>query len=525
ALLLAALALPLLGGLAAAALGRRDADGAGRAGTAAGGLGFLLAAALAVAVLAGGPVSATVDTAAGEALAGFALDRVGAVLLLLVLGVGAVVQAFARRYLRGDVRAPRFFALAGALTGTTAAMVTAATLPGLALAWTLAGVALCALLGLYRGHPAAEEGRRRAARAFALGDGALWLATGIALATWGNLDLRALDAERLAASDPAALTAVACLLVVAALARSAQLPLPSWLPATLAAPTPVSALLHAGVINAGGVLLVKLSPIFGASTTATHLAFAAGAATAVHGTALMLAKPDVKGALAHSTAAQMGFMVMTCGLGAYAAAVFHLVAHGMYKATLFLGSGAAVGRHVRHVKAPPRAPMTTRTRAAAAVAAVALPALALAGAAWALGPKAGAGALLIFGWASGARLAWGWLTRRPSAAAVLVVAGAAAPAAFAYVAALRATGELLAPALTAAGDASVAVWGLAPVLALLGLVALRERLGGLNATLYAWALAAGHATRPRARAAARAPRRAPLRLSGALVARTAGSRP
>ncbi|MBA2349286.1 MAG: sodium:proton antiporter, partial [Solirubrobacterales bacterium] len=358
-LLVLLVALPLLGGLLAALTGPAREQLAGRVGTALTGVAFLLGVLLAAAVLADGPVSAVFERADGRAVGGLYADRLSAVLVLLVCAVSGVVQAFAQRYLRADPRAGRFFAATGLLTAATLALVTSATLIGLAIAWSLAGLALLALLGLYAELPAAREGVRRTARAFALGDLALWAAVVVALFTWGNLDLRSLGAQlpRIA-DDELALAVVACGLVIAALARSAQLPFGRWLPATLAAPTPVSALLHAGVVNAGGVLLVRLAPLFGASQVATHLAFAAGAATALYGTSLMLVKPDVKGGLAHSTMGQMGFMIMVCGLGAFAAVIFHLVAHGMYKATLFLGSGAAVGGHVRHAKAPPATDLT-----------------------------------------------------------------------------------------------------------------------------------------------------------------------
>src|SRR4029079_4545440 len=115
---------------------------------------------------------------------------------------------------------------------------------------------------------------------------------------------------------------IAVLIVVAALSRSAQIPFHRWLPATLAAPTPVSALLHAGVVNGGGVLLVKLSVL--STPPAAGIVIAAGTASMAYGAVLMLVKPDIKGALAYSTMAQMGFMMLTCGLGLWAAAVIHL---------------------------------------------------------------------------------------------------------------------------------------------------------------------------------------------------------
>lgn len=533
--LIAIVLLPALGALCAAIAGGRRGELAGRVSTAAAGVSFALVVALAVHVVLEGPVSAVLERGDGRALGGWYADRVGVVLLLLVCGVGTVVQAFAARYLRADVRAGRFFAATGLLTSATAAVVSAATLIGMAIAWTIAGVALCLLLGLYRGLPAAREGVRRTVRVFVIGDAALWLAVIIATIEWGELDLRGLAAQApTLASDRTVLALVACLLVIAALARSAQLPLQRWLPATLAAPTPVSALLHAGVVNAGGVLLVKLSPLFGASAVATHLAFFAGAATAVYGTTLMLVKPDVKGALAHSTMGQMGFMIMTCGLGAFAAAIFHLVAHGMYKATLFLGSGAAVHRHVRHVKAPPARPLGPRARVGAAALAVLAPALALGGAAALLhpavgGPK-GSGALLVFAWATGAWTAWGWLRRHPSPTGTLALLAAIVVAALGYVAVLSAVTKFLAPGITGAGAATVSPWLLAPVLAALALATLvrlaptRVGLSELHKTLYVLALDAGHVS---ARSGRHPARVIGLRrvAAGALIPRSEGSRP
>lgn len=526
ALLVTIVALPFVGALAARSAG--DVRGAARIGAAVAGASFALALALTVHVAVSGPVGVTV---AGEPV--LYADRVGAVLLLLVSGVSAVVQGFAGRYLHGDLRAGRFFAVTGLLTGATAAMVTAATLVGLALAWTAAGAALCLLLGLYRGLPAAGEGVRRTLRAFAIGDGALWLGVVIALLAWGNPDLRSLGT--VAAADPGdevALAVVSCLLVVAAVGRSAQLPLQRWLPATLAAPTPVSALLHAGVINGGGILLVRTSALFGASAWATHFAFAIGAATTVYGTALMLTKPDIKGALAHSTMGQMGFMVMTCGLGAFAAAAFHLVAHGMYKASLFLGSGGAVQRQRAEASAPPAVRRGLRHALPAAAAAVLLPAIALGTATLLLhSPVAGTTdttPLLVFAWATGAWAAWGWLRRQPAASGTAVVAAASAVLAAAYVALVDAATRFLEPALAQAGGAGAPMWLLAPVvLALAAVTLLRltstRRLEGLRTSLYVLALSAGHVGP--ARRSARARRgggRAVLRPG--LVARPQGAR-
>ncbi len=506
AVLVMAILLPLLGVAGGRLLARtRGVAGLAQGGAVLTGLAFACAVAVTAATAFDGPVSAVLAQD-GRAIAGFYANRIGALLLLLVLGVSAVVQVFAGRYLHGDDRAPRFFAATGLLTSATATVACSATLIGLAIGWTLSGVALILALGLYTQMPAAREGVRRTIRAFTIGDAALWAAVAIATITWGGLDMRRLGDGTTLSGHSEALAVVACLLVIAALARCAQLPFQGWLPVTLAAPTPVSALLHAGIVNAGGILLVRMSPLFGASTAATGIAFTAGAATTVYGTTLMLTKPDVKGALTHSTMGQMGFMIMTCGLGAFAAAIFHLVAHGMYKATLFLGSGSAVTRLVRHEHAPPAPRLTPAARAwVIAVCAVA-PAALIAGLLLiSIVPVQSAhasAAPLLFAWATSAWATWGWLNRHATARGVLVAMGVLLVVLGAYVTALEAFTRYMEPALRGAGTATVSSLWLIVVVALLGAITLIRlspplaRLGEWHRTLYVLALGAGQAVTP-----------------------------
>ena len=492
--------IPALGALVISTRGGRML----RLGPVASAASFVLAGALAVQVASRGEISAAVTGPSGKLVAGLSADRVSALLLPLVCGVSSVVQAFSLRYLNGDGVARSFFVCAGLLTSATAAMITAASLIGLALAWSLSGLALCLLLGLYGGLPAAAQGVRRTATSFLVGDAALWAAVILATVTWGNIDLRTLSAHSSQlAGRHTAVGLVACLLVIAAAARSAQLPLQGWLPSTLAAPTPVSALLHAGVVNGGGILLVRLSPLFGASRLAGTAAFLTGAATLLYGTQLMLVKPDVKGALAHSTMGQMGFMIMTCGIGAFAAVIFHLVAHGMYKATLFLGSGSAVHRSERHAKTPPRVLGAGLRPGSSAALAVATPALGLALAVALLNPALsgvrGSIAMVVFAWATGVRLAWGWLARASSPGRVAAMAGLACAGAIAYVGVLEAVTGFLAPSLAGAGAESASPWLLAPVVGLLAAGALLRwapsALGELGKDLYVLALGRGHVGR------------------------------
>jgi NADH-quinone oxidoreductase subunit L len=137
-------------------------------------------------------------------------------------------------------------------------------------------------------------------------------------------------------------TAVTLLIFIGAMAKSAQFPLHIWLPSSLYAPTPVHALLHAGIINAGGFLINRLAPLYGLSPTTLHVLLIIGTLTAILGASMMLAQNDIKKTLGFSTIGQMGYMIMECGLGAFALAAFHLIAHGLFKATVFLNCGNVI---------------------------------------------------------------------------------------------------------------------------------------------------------------------------------------
>ena len=203
----------------------------------------------------------------------------------------------------------------------------------------------------------------------------------VAIAAFGTADIEAMARAATARAGEPVVLALSLLLVVAALAKSAQLPLSGWLPETMTAPTPVSALMHAGFVNAGGYLLARFADVFVAQPGLMVTLFALGAATALRGSLAMLVQSDVKRALAWSTVGQMGFMVMQCGLGAFAAAIYHHVAHGIFKATLFLGAGSVVQEARRLVNAPATratggvSSVTAALLALAAIAVAALPVL------------------------------------------------------------------------------------------------------------------------------------------------------
>jgi NADH:ubiquinone oxidoreductase subunit 5 (subunit L)/multisubunit Na+/H+ antiporter MnhA subunit len=345
ALLLVVLVLPLVAGVVAAL----------RPSRATGLVPPALVAALATAafllVRALADASGTALELDGRPL--LAADRLGALLAVFVLGMAVMVLAYARRYLACDPAADRFAAGASLLAAATVAVAFAADLWVLAAAWSLVSVATVSLIR-HDGRTANRLAARRAAVRFAVGDLALFGAAAVATVAWGGRLPLAEGAQGAVVSGETAIAGlVGGLAVVAAVTRGALLPAHRWLAGTLHAPTPVSALLHAGVVNGGGILLVRLSPTFRESTVATLFAVGIGAISMVIALAAARTRPDVKGALVWSTTGQMGFMVVQAALGLIGPAVVHLLAHGMYKANLFLGAGGVVDRTARrHVHHP-----------------------------------------------------------------------------------------------------------------------------------------------------------------------------
>ena len=336
-------------------------------------------AALAAAVIA--LVVAVALLLGGAAWPGFLihLDAVSATMFLLVGAVGAAVADYSRRYLDGEARQGRFMKWLSLTLAAVLALVLAGNLVLLALAWIGAGLGLHRLLLFYGDRPAARLAARKARMANLVADGALIVAVAVAAATFGGVGLAHIRAEAGAMAGGGSeggatggVHVVALLLAVAAIFKSAQLPAQGWLTEVMETPTPVSALLHAGIVNAGGFLLVRMADTMALSAGALDLLLLVGAATAVTGAAVMLTQTSVKVNLAWSTVAQMGFMVMQVGLGAFAAALLHLVAHGLYKAHAFLSAGgvATAPRPERPAPLPNRVLIPSLIVAVAAVLAV-----------------------------------------------------------------------------------------------------------------------------------------------------------
>lgn len=282
------------------------------------------------------------------------LDPLTNVLLLLSTFLFAVVVRYSVRYLMGDSGYARFLGWLCATSTFVFALVLAENLAVFAVAWCGISLSLHRLLQFYGERPRAVMAARKKFLISRLGDAALFAAAGLTLAQFGTWDFAAMfaGAERLRAAMPTDADAVCLLLVFAALLKSAQFPFHSWLPDTMETPTPVSAFMHAGIINAGGILLIRLSPLIALSAPAMTVLCVVGGFTALFASVVMLTQASVKRYLAFSTVAQMGFMMLECGLGAFHLALVHLVAHSLYKAYAFLSSGGAVLTQARAVERP-----------------------------------------------------------------------------------------------------------------------------------------------------------------------------
>jgi NADH-quinone oxidoreductase subunit L len=281
---------------------------------------------------------------------GLYVDRLSAVMMVLISGIGTIIYTYSVEYMYQDVHERRYLALIGLTVFVLLCMVSSANLLMLFILWQL----LSYLLYLLVHNHSHQETLKSAFRTFTLlrvGDVAFLGGTVLAYSLYGTLEFPDLFTAAAQSTATVSLfpgvefngaTAVTLLLLIGGMSKSAQFPLYGWLPRYLYAPTSVTALLHAGIINAAGFLINRLAPLFGMSSTTLHVALIIGTLTAILGATMMLVQNDIKNMLGFSTIGQMGYMVMECGLGAFSLAVFHLIAHGLFKATVFLYSGNVI---------------------------------------------------------------------------------------------------------------------------------------------------------------------------------------
>lgn len=300
---------------------------------------------------------------------GFWFDPLTSVMALLITGVGALIHIYSISYMHGDSRPHRYFAYLNLFVFAMLVLVMADNLFLLFLGWE--GVGLCSflLIGHYfeRDNVAPgivpSEASVKAFVANRVGDAGLLLAMMAIVSNFGTLSFFGVDGtsgfiSRL--TDASFITVnlgifgkiglvsgIAMLMILGVAGKSAQLPLYTWLPDAMAGPTPVSALIHAAtMVTAGVYLIVRTHAAFDLAPDAAAVVTVVGAVTALIGATAALTQFDIKRVLAYSTVSQLGFMVAAAGMGAYTAAIFHLLTHGLFKALLFLGSGAVIhGMH------------------------------------------------------------------------------------------------------------------------------------------------------------------------------------
>ena len=347
---------PLLAGILIGVFGKRMPSHAARVGVIATASSFFLSAWTLFYVSTEGPIHFMLWPLAPENSSlfniGMLVDRLTAVMMVLITSVSTVIHVYSIRYLEGDPGYARFFALLSFMTFVILSLVSSPNLFMLFVFWQLLSWALYLILAFnYPNRPACQN----AFKTFfvhRVGDASFLCGIFLAYKYFGTLEFAELIKS--AAEQPQvislfsgmpdinAVTAIALLIFVGAMAKSAQFPLHVWLPDTMDSPTPVSALMHAGIINAGGFLLNRLAPFYALSPNTLHIVFVIGLLTVLLGASMMLAQNDIKKTLGFSTMGQMGYMIMECGLGAFALAIFHLIAHGLFKASLFLGAGQGI---------------------------------------------------------------------------------------------------------------------------------------------------------------------------------------
>jgi NAD(P)H-quinone oxidoreductase subunit 5 len=265
-------------------------------------------------------------------------------MLLLVTFIGWVVVRYAGTYLDGEARQGAFTGWLCLTLATVVLLVTAGSLIQLVLAWIGTSLFLHRLLLFYPDRVAAQRAARKKFVTARLGDIALISAAALLATAYGTGDIASILQAARAGEGGDLAVAAAALLAVAAVLKSAQFPTHGWLTEVMETPTPVSALLHAGVINAGGFLLIRFADVMLLAPGVLAALVMIGGFTALFGSLVMLTQPAVKTSLAWSTVAQMGFMIFECGLALFPLALLHIVAHSLYKAHSFLASGGAVER-------------------------------------------------------------------------------------------------------------------------------------------------------------------------------------
>jgi NADH-quinone oxidoreductase subunit L len=280
---------------------------------------------------------------------GIGVDNLAAMMLIVVNLISFLVHLFSLEYMRDDKRFPRFYAYLGIFTFSMLGIVIANNLLNMYIFWELVGLSSYLLIGFWYEKDSASNASKKAFITNRVGDLGFLIGILIAYFTFGSFmfdDIFFKISQGMMPFDSSTmLTAMGILLFAGAIGKSAQFPLHVWLPDAMEGPTPVSALIHAATMVAAGVYMTaRIFPVF----TADALLFIAyiGAFTAFMAATIAITQNDFKKVLAYSTVSQLGFMIMSLGVGAYTYGFFHLVTHAWFKACLFLASGSVI--HAMH---------------------------------------------------------------------------------------------------------------------------------------------------------------------------------
>ena len=298
---------------------------------------------------------------------GLYVDQLTVLLLLLVTGVSSVVHVYASRYMVGDPRYNRFFAIIGLFTFSMIMLVMSNNLLMLYVFWEVMGICSYLLISHWGERKSAGQAATKAFLVNSVADVGLGFGVILTYSTFGTLDIQAILSQAPAMEGDTlnvlgwlgfdlsipTLTLITLFLFMGAMGKSAQVPLHVWLPFAMEAPTPVSALIHAAtMVNAGPFLLVRMSPLIMLAPAAMGVIAVIGAITALYAALVSMTQVDIKRILAFSTIGQIGFMIMACGLGAFVVAIFHMLAHGCLKGFLFLSTGNTLRLAGAHGPAP-----------------------------------------------------------------------------------------------------------------------------------------------------------------------------
>jgi NADH-quinone oxidoreductase subunit L len=268
------------------------------------------------------------------------VDPLSAVMMLIVSGVGALIVLYSIGYMDGDDEERRYFAYIAFFVFSMLMLVEGGNLLMLLIGWGLVGLSSYLLIGFWHDRPSAVQAAKKAFVMNAVGDATMALAFFILIAHTNSLSFGSAFNVHL---SPTATNLVALGLLGGAVAKSAQIPLQTWLPDAMEGPTPVSALIHAAtMVTAGVYLIARTHPIFEQARTVELIAAGTGALTLLVAGLIALVQTDIKRVIAYSTMSQIGYMFLGAGVGAYSSGMFHLLTHAFFKALLFMTAGLAI---------------------------------------------------------------------------------------------------------------------------------------------------------------------------------------